>query len=116
MVHFGYDPLWAANPIEALRHLRFEPVDAFVCDLGRPLHMDRNLIRNFHEASPRVPILLFSPVQSLEEESLAARYGTLLYKPMDRLALVEALGRLLAARAQRPAGPSAEMQPTVPLH
>jgi DNA-binding NtrC family response regulator len=106
----GYDVLWAANVAEAVRHLRFEPIDVFLCDLVRTPSLEKRLLSRLQRANPHTPMVLFSPVRSAHEERFAAAYGVLLYKPFSPLVLIDAIRQLSqsGSRAHRamPASPS----------
>jgi DNA-binding NtrC family response regulator len=90
----GYEVLWAANVTEAIRHLRFEPVDVLLCDLVRTPSLEKRLLTRLQRANPRVPMVLFSPVRSAQEERCAAVYGLLLYKPFSPFLLIDAIRHL----------------------
>jgi two-component system, response regulator YesN len=81
----------------ALELVRLNQPDVLVTDIRMPLISGLDLIREVHDAFPRVKILIISGYDNFEYAQAAIKYGVSDYilKPIDREKLQDVLQRLL---------------------
>lgn len=111
LTEFGWDVTAARTLDDAARCLARGLADVFVCDLGLPLARQSQTLDRCHRANPQVPFLLLSPLASPEEAAVAARHGTVIYKPASALDLLEALQTLFHPHVTPPEPALAETRP-----
>lgn len=94
LTQLGWEVTAARTLEDAVRCLARGRADLFVCDLGVPLARETRTLSRCRRANPTVPFLLLSPLDSPEENSVAASHGTILYKPAEAPGLAAAMQRL----------------------
>lgn len=93
---------WVGSAPEALAQLMFSEYDLVVSDVTMPRVDGLELLRAIEELDPALPVILLAAANetSAVVEAVRARAFDLLWKPVDRAALHEAVQRGLAARSE----------------
>jgi two-component system sensor histidine kinase RpfC len=90
----------AADPEQAIDHLRSDTYDAILCDIHIPGMSGLELAHQFREDTPRTALILMTGDPDDRVEELARRAGAVGYlrKPFSFVELDETLARVMIQR------------------